>query len=51
MITKVKLHSTHHTSFNTWLKEALRLNRGQDFFYAHETVYQDLERGFLVTAA
>lgn len=51
MIIKVKLLSTHHTPFGLWLKEVFRLNRDPVFFCAHKTVYQDLEGGFLVTAA
>lgn len=51
MIIKVKLLSTHHKPLDSWLKEVLRLNRDPKFFYALKTVYQDLARGLLVTAA
>lgn len=51
MIIKVKLLSTHHMPLGLWLKEVLRLNRDPAFFYAHQTGYQDLARGLLVTAA
>jgi hypothetical protein len=41
---------THHKPFDKWLKEALRLNRDPVLFCAHDG-YQELEGGFLVTAA
>jgi hypothetical protein len=45
MIIKVKHPCTHHTSFNTWLKQALQLNRDPVFFCARKTIYQELKGG------
>lgn len=43
--------STHQMPFDKRLKKALRLNRDPVLFFARMTVYQELARAILVTAA